>query len=79
MSTAKLEIWPAVGKNFRSLGESFYSSIIRYPWMLAIGAFAGYLLGKVRMYGSQNAMNMYSMEDLMAKAKEMYTFVSHRD
>ena len=59
MSTAKLEIWPAVGKNFRSLGESFYSSIIRYPWMLAIGAFAGYLLGEVRMYGSQNAMNMY--------------------
>jgi len=35
--------------------------------------------GKPQFEEYQNAMNMYSMEDLMAKAREMYTFVSHRD
>lgn len=59
MSSTKLEIWPASARNIRSLGESFVISIIRYSWVLAIGAVAGYLLGEVRMYGSQNAMNLY--------------------
>jgi len=35
--------------------------------------------GKIQFDEYQDAMHMYSMEDLMAKAKEMYTFVSHRD
>ena len=35
--------------------------------------------GKIQLEQYQSAMKMYSMEDLMTKAKEMYGFVSHRD
>ena len=34
---------------------------------------------KVQMEDVIAAYKMYSMEDLMAKAKEMYTFVSKKD
>lgn len=35
--------------------------------------------GKIQLEQYQSAMKMYSMEELMTKAKEMYGFVSHRD
>ena len=34
---------------------------------------------KVQMEEVKSAYKMYSMEDLMAKAKEMYSFVSKKD
>lgn len=59
MSTQKLLVWPAIGRNFRTLGESFLTAVTRYPWLIAVGAFAGYLLGEVSTSGSQNALSMY--------------------
>tara|TARA_Y100000389_G_scaffold54036_1_gene49899 strand:- start:28296 stop:28517 length:222 start_codon:yes stop_codon:yes gene_type:complete len=35
--------------------------------------------GKLQMEEWQKASQMYSMEDLMEKAKEMYSFVSKKD
>ena len=35
--------------------------------------------GKKTFEDVQNAYKMYSMEDLMGKAKEMYNFVSKKD
>ena len=34
--------------------------------------------GKIQMEEMQKALTMYSTEDLIAKAKEMYTFVSEK-
>lgn len=36
-------------------------------------------LGKIQMDEMQKACKMYSMEELMEKAKEMYSFVSKKD
>jgi len=35
--------------------------------------------GKLQVEEYQKAVQMYSMDDLMAKAKEMYTFVSTKE
>jgi len=35
--------------------------------------------GKMQMEEFQKVAEMYSMDDLMAKAKEMYSFVSKKD
>lgn len=35
--------------------------------------------GKIQVEEYQKAVQMYSMDDLMAKAKEMYTFVSTKE
>lgn len=35
--------------------------------------------GKMQMEQFQETCKMYSMEDMMAKAQEMYTFVSKKD
>ena len=59
MSAKQLLIWPAIVRNLRSLGESFLIAVTKYPWVMGIGAFAGYLLDEVRTYGSYNAMTMY--------------------
>jgi len=36
-------------------------------------------LGKIQTEEMQKACKMYSMEELMEKAKEMYSFVSKKD
>jgi len=38
-----------------------------------------YEQGKKNMLEVQEAYKMYSMEDMMSKAKEMYSFVSTKD
>jgi hypothetical protein len=35
--------------------------------------------GKIQVEEYQKAVQMYSMDDLMAKAKEMYSFVSTKE
>lgn len=35
--------------------------------------------GKIQTHQFQEACQMYSMEDMMKKAQEMYTFVSKKD